>query len=88
MTPAMIAAEIMKGGLDLAAAAPGLATRPLFIATAERDDADDQAVELKPALDRAGAKAVTVMNFQTDHGFNDQRLALTAAVLAWLAAVK
>lgn len=71
--------------LDLAAAAPALESRPLLIATATRDDPDDQAIALRKALAGAANAPLTYRMFTTDHGFNDQRIALEAYVLDWLA---
>jgi pimeloyl-ACP methyl ester carboxylesterase len=70
--------------LRLAEAAPALARRPLLLATATRDDPDDQAVELRKALAGPGAH-VTDRVFDTDHGFNDQRVTLATYILDWLA---
>jgi pimeloyl-ACP methyl ester carboxylesterase len=70
--------------LRLAEAAPALARRPLLLATATRDDPDDQAGELRKALAGRGAHLADRL-FDTDHGFNDQRVALAAYVLDWLA---
>jgi pimeloyl-ACP methyl ester carboxylesterase len=64
---------------------PALAGRPLLLATATRDDPDDQAGELRAALEQGHHKRVTFRLFDTDHGFNDQRIALTTYVLNWLA---
>jgi uncharacterized protein len=72
-------------GLDLAAAAPALESQPLLIATATRDDPDDQAIGLRKALAGATNAPLTYRMFATDHGFNDQRIALEAYVLDWLA---
>jgi pimeloyl-ACP methyl ester carboxylesterase len=80
--------EIVAGGrqLDLTRFTPALARRPLLLATATRDSADDQAVGLSKALS-AKTSLVTRRLFDTDHAFNDQRLALTAFVLGWLGKV-
>ena len=71
--------------LDLAAAARALESRPLLIATATRDDPDDQAIALRKALAGAANAPLAYRMFTTDHGFNDQRIALEAYVLDWLA---
>lgn len=73
--------------LSLAAAAPALARRPLLIATASRDDADDQAIALLAALSQRADAPLTNRRFDTDHGFNDQRIALESYVLEWLASL-
>ena len=71
--------------LDLGAKAAGLAGRPLLIATATRDDPDDQAIGLRESIGRAPGERMTYRLFETDHGFNDQRIALESFVLDWLA---
>lgn len=71
--------------LRLSAAAPALARRPLLIATATRDDLDDQAGELRGTMAKLPNAQVTYRLFDTDHGFNDQRIALETYVLDWLA---
>jgi pimeloyl-ACP methyl ester carboxylesterase len=71
--------------LDLAAAALALARRPLLIATATRDDPDDQAIALLAALPQKQHAPMVNRRFDTDHGFNDQRIALETYVLDWLA---
>ena len=71
--------------LDLARTAQALARRPLLIATATRDDPDDQAIALLAALSHKPHAALVNRRFDTDHGFNDQRIALETYVLNWLA---
>jgi len=73
--------------LSLAAAAPSLARRPLLIATATRDDPDDQAIALLAALSHKAHAELVNRRFDTDHGFNDQRIALETYVLDWLASL-
>lgn len=77
---------IRKDGsrLQLTDATAALARRPLMLVIATRDDPDDQAVDLRPALEKAHANRVTYRLFNTDHGFNDQRIALETYVLEWL----
>lgn len=70
--------------MSLGADAPALSGRPLLIATATRDDTSDQADELRAALAKIPAGHVTYRLFDTDHGFNDQRIALETFVLDWL----
>jgi uncharacterized protein len=64
---------------------PALGARPLLLAAATRDDPDDQGGELRVALKESHYEHVTYRLFNTDHGFNDQRIALTSYVLNWLA---
>jgi pimeloyl-ACP methyl ester carboxylesterase len=79
--------EVMRRGreLDLTKLAPRLVDRPLLIVTATRDDDDDKAMGLLAALDHEHATQVTAEVMNTDHGFNDHRIALQAAVVHWLA---
>lgn len=78
---------IRVGGrsLSVAAAAPALSGRPVLLATATRDDPDDQAGELRAALAMDPAAQLTYRLFDTDHAFDDQRIALETYVLDWLA---
>jgi pimeloyl-ACP methyl ester carboxylesterase len=80
---------IRAGGhaLSLAAAAPALSDRPLLLATATRDDPDDQAGDLRAALEKFPAAPLTYRLFDTDHGFDDHRIALEIFVLNWLEAL-
>ena len=80
-----LADEAIKNGpaWDLAQFAPTLAGHPLLMVTSDdglapADEGIAKAVEAVP-----GAH-VTRAHFATDHGYNDQRLALSAAVLTWL----
>lgn len=70
---------------SLNANALALAGRPLLIATASRDNPDDQAIDLLPAIRRNSTAQLTYREFETDHSFNDQRIALETFVLEWLA---
>ena len=72
---------------ELAATASSLARRPVLLATATRDDPGDQAIDFRAAIDRAQSASLTYQMFETDHGFNDQRIALETFVLDWLAAL-
>lgn len=68
--------------MDLARLAPALATRPLLVVTASDDTADDQA---EPFLAASGKHAgLEAVSLETDHGFNDHRIALETIVLDWL----
>jgi hypothetical protein len=63
--------------------APTLASHPLLVVTSNdglgpADNALAAAVRAQP-----GAK-VTLVHFATDHGYNDQRIALAAALIRWL----
>jgi pimeloyl-ACP methyl ester carboxylesterase len=70
--------------MRLSAAAPSLSVRPLLLATATRDDLSDQGVDLRAALAKIPGDHVTYRLFDTDHGFNDHRIALETFVLDWL----
>ena len=45
---------------------------------------DDNHAPLAAALDKAGAKNVTSVILDADHGFSDKRIALTRALVSWL----
>lgn len=70
---------------NLADFAPALANRPLLVVTDTRDDDDDKALALLPALTQAKAKKVQAVTLDSDHGSNDHRVALQILVLKWLA---
>jgi hypothetical protein len=80
-----LADEAIQNGpaWDLSHVAPTLALHPLFMITSDDglapgDEAIAQSVEAVP-----GAH-VSRAHFATDHSYNDQRVALEAAVVAWL----
>lgn len=80
-----LADEAIKNGpaWDLAQFAPALAGHPLLMVTS--DDGLGPADEgIAKAVEAAPGAHVTRAHFATDHGYNDQRLALSAAVLTWL----
>ena len=64
--------------------APGLARLRTLVVIASRDADDCKAVSLLPALKQHGAKALRVEIIETDHSFNDRRIALQGLVLNWL----
>ena len=72
---------------QLAKFATEMAKSPLLIMLAARDADGCKALALLPALKAAPAKSLHVETIDTDHGFNDHRIALEASVLAWLAAL-
>jgi acetyl esterase/lipase len=72
---------------QLAKLAPNIARRPLLIVLATRDSDGDKALDLLPALKAQHPKSLRVETLDTDHGFNDQRIALQSLVLEWLAAL-
>jgi uncharacterized protein len=84
-----LADEAIRNGKawDFPQFAPGLAKRPLLVVTSDdgfgpADDALAKAVTLQPA-----AAPVASLHFSTDHGYDDQRIALERAVLTWLDAL-
>jgi hypothetical protein len=79
--------EVMKEGarLDLTLCAPGLVDRNLLVITATRDDEGDKATDLLAALHEGHAQHLDAELMDTDHGFNDHRIALQSTVLRWLA---
>lgn len=82
-----IAAEIVDHGerWRLGEAAPSLATRPLLIVTVVRDLPSSQAGGLRAGLAKLPKGRVEAVELDTDHSFNDHRIALEIAVLDWLA---
>ena len=77
----MAAVRDNGASLDLAATASSLARRPVLLATATRDDPGDQAADFRAAIARVQGASLTYRMFDTDHGFNDQRIALETFVL-------
>ena len=66
---------------DLTAQASALSDRPvLIISSVLRTDNDG----LVDALNRAGARRVTALTWDTDHSFSDRRITLARAVVDWL----
>lgn len=84
---ATLTAEILgnREAFDLGGFASALATRPLLVLTATRDDPEVQAIGLLSALERQRASRLVARRYDTDHGFNDRRIALQIEVLRWLA---
>jgi pimeloyl-ACP methyl ester carboxylesterase len=74
----------MKANADrweLTAHARALAGRPVLLITSVfRTDHND----FVDALDRAGARRVTALTWDTDHSFSDRRIALAHTVVDWL----
>jgi len=80
-----ILAEIAAPGeaLNLRALLPALAPRPLLILGARRGGGSD-AEDFARRARAAGGRAVTSAVMNTDHSFSDHRIALAAALVAWL----
>ena len=89
MNAQQVVESLVKDGnkWQLAKFAPNLAKRPVLIVLAARDSDDDKALDLLPALNAQHPKALRTETLDTDHGFNDQRIALQNLVLEWLAAL-
>lgn len=70
---------------QLAKFATGIAKHPSLIVLAARDSDGCKALDLLPALKAEHAAALRVETIDSDHSFNDRRIALQIAVLEWLA---
>ena len=83
-TPESLADEAIRNakinaiGLD----APGLSRRPLLIITSN-DGLRGVGEGLAKTIGE-GSAPITQIHFETDHSYNDQRIALEAAVIRWL----
>jgi pimeloyl-ACP methyl ester carboxylesterase len=78
--------DVMRKGaqFDLGKLGPRLAGKKLLIVTATRDSDDDKAIGLLAALGHDTRTDVTAEIINTDHGFNDHRIALQTTVIRWL----
>lgn len=87
VTVTQMTADLLANGatLDLTRLAPRIAPRPILLVTASRDDPGDQAKDLIVALLDHHAPHFSAQSMQTDHSFDDRRIALQAAILKWLA---
>ena len=71
-------------GWDLTKQASALAGRPLLIVTSNDGLApSDEAIAVAVTAAKADAK-VTKIHFETNHGYNDKRIALAGALVSWL----
>ena len=75
------------GRLRLTQFASGLAQHAMLLVLATHDADDDKALELLPALKATHTASLRVETLDTDHSFNDRRIALESSVLKWLAAL-
>ena len=73
------------GPFTFAAAAPGLAKKPLLVLTSD-DGLAGMSDALVADVRKAGGK-VTAVHVATDHGWNSARIRLETEVLNWLAAL-
>jgi pimeloyl-ACP methyl ester carboxylesterase len=85
-TPESMAQEMTTlGDTSFAAAAPGLAKKPLLVLTSD-DGLAPVADALVADVRKRGGK-VTAVHVATDHGWNSARIRLESEVLTWLAAL-
>jgi hypothetical protein len=71
-------------GWDLTKQASALAGRPLLIVTSNDGLAPwDEAIAGAVTAAKADVK-VTRVHFETNHGYNDKRIALAGALVSWL----
>lgn len=79
--------DLMAHGpsMDLAKLSPKLAARRVLLLTGSRDDEDDRAAHFREQMQRGGASHFQSEEFDADHPFSDKRIALTAAILRWMA---
>jgi acetyl esterase/lipase len=89
MNARQVVATLVKDGQQwqLAKFAPRIAKRPTLIVLAARDSDDDKALDLLPALNAQHPKALRIETLDSDHGFNDRRIALQDLVLEWIASL-
>ena len=66
---------------DLTAQASALSDRPVLIMSSVLRTDNDGLVD---ALNRAGARRVTALTWDTDHSFSDRRITLARTVVDWL----
>jgi len=87
MNARQVVATLVRDGhqWQLAKFAPEIAKRPTLIVLATRDSDDDKALDLLPALNAQHPKALRIETLDSDHGFNDRRIALQDLVLEWIA---
>jgi pimeloyl-ACP methyl ester carboxylesterase len=84
----LISEELTHGAeWSLANQAAGIGRRPLLLVTAAEGMAF-QTEALEIASHRLGNPTITAVHFGTDHSYSDCRIALTTAVIRWLAQLK
>ena len=71
---------------DLRQFAPQMAKHPLLVVSSEDGNAASNEL-LAAAIEAQPHAKVTRAHFMTDHAYNDQRMALTTALLNWLASM-
>jgi pimeloyl-ACP methyl ester carboxylesterase len=85
-TPEGLAKETLANASqwNFLAKVESLKTRPALLVTSD-DGLAPSSDALAAALRTAGDQRVTVLHLPTDHSYSDQRTALSAAILQWLA---
>jgi pimeloyl-ACP methyl ester carboxylesterase len=73
--------------MGFAAAAPGLAGKPLLVLTSD-DGLAPGADALVAAIRKAGGREVSTVHVATDHSWNTARIRLASEVISWLQALK
>jgi len=89
MTARQVVVTLMTEGnkWQLAKFAPMIAKRQTLLVVATRDSDDDKAFDLRSALTAEHPQALHVETIDSDHSFNDRRIALQTVVLKWLDAL-
>ena len=88
VTPQSMAQEMTTlGDAGFAQAAPGLARKPVLVLTSD-DGLAPGAEALAADLRKRGDGRVSVHHEATDHSWSGKRIALEAAVIGWLQALK
>jgi len=88
VTPQSMAKEMTTlGDAGFAQAAPGLAKKPVLVLTSD-DGLGPAAEALAADLRKRGDTRVTTLHVAADHGWSGKRIALEAAVIDWLQALK
>jgi uncharacterized protein len=84
-TPDSLLAEIAshKAEWNYNSFAPQLKTRPILVVSTN-DGLAPANYSFIDAVKKAGGRQITSVHLDSDHGFNDHRIALETAVLAWL----
>jgi hypothetical protein len=84
-TAEALADEALRHGAewDLVQFAPSLARHPLLVISSD-DGLAAGNEQLANAVAAVPGAAVARRHFATDHGYNDQRIALIMAILGWL----
>jgi hypothetical protein len=60
-----------------------MAEHPLLVLTSNDGGAPGNERVAAAVKERPGAR-VTLIHFETDHGYNDQRIALASTIVRWL----